>query len=101
MYCNQKEVQVILVLIFAQNVNGKILNETSECYTMSNDYWNLIQWFYGKTNQIFVTFIADAPGKKQHLWMQDEILSELFRSRDPKKILIRLGITCTNLIYVY
>lgn len=82
MYCIRKEAQVILVLIFAQTVVGNILNETSECITMGNEYWNLIQWFYGKTDQIFVTFIADTPGKKQQLWMQDEILCELFRSRD-------------------
>lgn len=77
----RKIVRIILLLLFFQNVGGKFLNESYECNTMSNKHWNLIQWFYGKTDQICVTFIVDSSGKSQYLRLQDKILRELFQSR--------------------
>lgn len=76
----QKIIEIILLIFCIQSVGGQFLNESNECNTMNEKHWNLIQWFYGKTNQISVTFIANAPGENQQLRMQDTILRELFES---------------------
>lgn len=75
-------VRLILLLYFVQDIGGKILNEPYECDTMNKKHWKLIQWFYGKTDKIDVTFIASAQGDNQHSRLQDKILRELFQSKD-------------------
>lgn len=79
----QKMVGIIL-LIFLVLVDGKFVNESFECDTMTNEHWNMIQWFYGKTDKVCVTFIDGSPGENQHSWLQDKILRELFQSTDHK-----------------
>lgn len=80
----QKAIGIILLIFLVRNIDGKFLNESFECNTMNNEHWNLIQWFYGKTDKVCVTFIASSPGENQHSWLQDKILRELFQSMDHK-----------------
>lgn len=76
----QKISRITLFIFCIHCVGGQFLNESSECNTMNDKHWNLIHWFYGKTNHICVTFIANAPGENHQLRMQDTILHGLFES---------------------
>lgn len=73
---------IISVVCLVQKIAGKILNEPYECDSMNKKHWKLIQWFYGKTDKIDVTYIASSQGEHQHSRLQDKILRELFQSND-------------------
>lgn len=77
----RKVVQFIFSLLFIRNIGGQFLNESDECTTMNDQHWDLIQWFYGRTDKIFVTFIADTTDGNHHFQLQDKILRKLFQSR--------------------
>lgn len=84
-------VLIITTVCLVRKIGGKILNERYECDTMNKKHWKLIQWFYGKTDKIDVTYIASSQGEHQHSRLQDKILRELFQSKDHNRFLGYIG----------
>lgn len=95
----RKTAEIVLVIFLIQNVGGKFLNDSYECNTMSNRHWNLIQWFYGKTNQIAVTYIASSSDNNPHLRLQDKILRGILQSRTI--FACQMGSTSSNPFFIF
>lgn len=64
------------------------VDDSVDCAVINKQYWNLIDWFYGRTTNICVTTITDSADKKNQYGLYQDIF--LHRISESKRNIIRI-----------
>lgn len=73
-----------------------IKSGSNECKIVNEQYWNLIQWFYGQLNIIHVNLIVKSSADDLGAWQHNRFLDDILKS-NLCKFWFRIKLHCTQI----
>lgn len=61
-------------------ISNSLENDTSKCNVTNRKFWDLMEWFYGRTSNVFVTHLAANPEDVMNHFYPDVFLKAILKS---------------------